>query len=230
MEGCESPFFPCAHAVGEGLARGRVGVGIESGPIVARGLAGRRDDDDGGEAALLASLDEALGEVGTAVGKALGAFAPLHFVGIDPSTATSVVPDETIVDAYPLGFGAVGTLATTAIITSALKRVSTVPLMGYAGVMLPILEDAGLARSAVGVQQLLLYSSVCGCGLDCVPVAGDATAEQMARVFLDMAALAHRLRKPLSARFFPVAGAAVGDDVTFAHPFLLPSRVVSLEK
>lgn len=47
---------------------------------------------------------------------------------------------------------------------------------GYSGLMLPPLEDRGLALRAsegkYGLQDLLLFSSVCGLGLDAVPIPG----------------------------------------------------------
>ena len=50
-------------------------------------------------------------------------------------------------------------------------------MCGYCGLMLPVLEDPVLAQRAgegrYSVRDLLLYSSVCGTGLDVVPVPGD---------------------------------------------------------
>lgn len=65
-------------------------------------------------------------------------------------------------------------------------------------------------EGAYGVPELLQFSAVCGLGLDTVPIPGDATAEQIAAQYLDVAALAFRLRKPLSCRFLPVACARGG--------------------
>src|SRR2546426_9258936 len=50
--------------------------------------------------------------------------------------------------------------------------------------MLPVLEDPVLARRAsegrYSVRDLLLYSTVCGTGLDVVPLPGDTAADRLA--------------------------------------------------
>ena len=70
-----------------------------------------------------------------------------------------------------------------------------------------------------------MYSAVCGLGLDCVPVPGDVSAEKLTALFLDVAALAFRLGKPLSARIFPVPGLQAGDRCAFENPFLCDCAV-----
>jgi uncharacterized protein (UPF0210 family) len=77
----------------------------------------------------------------------------------------------------------------------------------------------------LGFQQLLAWSAVCGTGLDAVPLAGDVPAEDMARLFLDVAALAVRLGKPLSARLMPVPGRGVGALTAFGSPYLVETRI-----
>ena len=95
--------------------------------------------------------------------------------------------------------------------------------------MLPVLEDAALGRrweeGHVHIQQLLLYSAVCGTGLDTVPLAGDITAEEIAHLLLDVATLAVRLSKPLSARLFPVPGKRRGERTSFTSPYLTNTLV-----
>ena len=70
--------------------------------------------------------------------------------------------------------------------------------------MLPVLEDSVLAlRAAEGqltVSDLLSYSAVCGVGLDTVPLPGDTSEDTLTGILLDVAALATRLNKPLTAR------------------------------
>jgi len=96
--------------------------------------------------------------------------------------------------------------------------------------MLPVLEDSVLARRAAeglfGVDSLLLYSAVCGLGLDTVPLPGDTTPDELGAIILDMAALAVKLDKPLTARLFPVPGKRAGDEVSWDFPYFSPSRVL----
>ena len=85
----------------------------------------------------------------------------------------------------------------------------------FSGLMLPVLEDSVLAeRAAEGtltIKDLLLYSAVCGTGLDTVPLAGDINANQISSILMDLAALSLRLDKPLTARLMPIPGKKAGD-------------------
>jgi len=99
--------------------------------------------------------------------------------------------------------------------------------------MLPVLEDALLARRAaegsLTLKDLLLYSAVCGTGLDTVPLPGTATAQQLSAILLDVAALAQRLDKPLTARLMPIPGKQAGDPTGFDFTFFANSRVLAFE-
>jgi hypothetical protein len=99
--------------------------------------------------------------------------------------------------------------------------------------MLPVLEDPLLAQRAgegrYSIRDLLLYSSVCGTGLDVVPIAGDTPAPVIAGLLRDVAALAIRLHKPLSARLFLVPGKNAGDLARFTDPLLTDSVVMKVD-
>jgi len=96
-----------------------------------------------------------------------------------------------------------------------------------------VLEDSVLARRAAEgtlcVNDLLLYSAVCGTGLDTVPLPGDTRPTQIAALLTDVAALAVRLDKPLSARLMPIPGKSAGDAVAFDFEYFAPSRVLAAE-
>lgn len=104
---------------------------------------------------------------------------------------------------------------------------------GFNGLMLPVLEDLVLAlRAAQGsltVKDLLLYSTVCGTGLDTVALPGNSTPGQLAAVLLDLASLSLRLDKPLTARLMPMPGKAAGDVIQFDFEFFCAGRVMALE-
>ncbi|MEP6995875.1 MAG: DUF711 family protein, partial [Acidobacteriota bacterium] len=167
-----TPFFPVAyHAGPDSLA-----VGLESASLVEAALGSARDAHDA-TARLRARLDEALAPVE----RTAAAFAQREgrtFLGIDPSPAPA--KDRSIGAAIEAlthrPFGNASTLDACAAITGALKSLR-VRTCGYAGLMLPVLEDPVLAHRATegryGVRELLLYSSVCGTGLDLVPLPGD---------------------------------------------------------
>ncbi|MFN2577472.1 MAG: DUF711 family protein [Pyrinomonadaceae bacterium] len=157
-----------------------------------------------------------------------------EYRGIDVSPAPG--KDQSIgaaVEALTrLPFGSASTLAACAAITDVLKNLN-IKTCGYSGLMLPVLEDPVLAQRAAegrySVRELLLYSSVCGTGLDVVPLAGDTTAKELAALIDDVAALSTKLHKPLSARLFLIPGKKAGDRAEFNNPFLTGSVVMKLD-
>jgi hypothetical protein len=98
--------------------------------------------------------------------------------------------------------------------------------------MLPLLEDSTLAaRGAEGsltLTDLLLYSAVCGTGLDTLPLPGDTSVEQIQAILLDLAALALRLNKPLTARLMPIPGKKAGDPTEFGFEYFANSKVLEV--
>ena len=65
--------------------------------------------------------------------------------------------------------------AAAAVLTDAIDR-ARFRRAGFSGLMLPVMEDATLAKRAADgsltVKDLLMYSAVCGTGLDTIPLAG----------------------------------------------------------
>ena len=116
--------------------------------------------------------------------------------------------------------------------TGAIKSLD-VKTCGYSGLMLPVLEDPRLAQRAgegrFSVRDLLLYSSVCGTGLDVVPIPGDTTVETIAALLRDVATLSSRLQKPLSARLFPIPGKRAGDIAHFSDPLLTDCAILPVD-
>ena len=85
------------------------------------------------------------------------------------------------------------------------------------------------AEGLVSLDTLLLMSAVCGLGLDTVPLPGDVTQEQIERIVLDMAALAVRLDKPLTARLLPVPGKAAGEPAEWPDfPYFAKGKVMAV--
>ena len=185
--------------------------------------------------ALLCQL-EAHGAQLVTIAAQLAAEFAADFRGIDFSLAP--FPDEwtslgAAIEALGLpALGRSGSLAAAAYLADTLDR-GAWPRAGFNGLMMPVLEDAALAeRSAQGVlrvHDLLMYSAVCGTGLDTVPLPGDTSAEQIYPLLLDVAALALRLNKPLTARLMPVPGKHAGDATTFEFGFFKNGGVMELE-
>jgi uncharacterized protein (UPF0210 family) len=125
-------------------------------------------------------------------------------------------------------FGASGTMTAVGLITSALREIGA-RRTGYSGLMLPVLEDPLLAerwnQGRLSLDALLSYSSVCATGLDTIPLPGETSAEDLARIIGDVATLSVKWNKPLSARLLPIAGKQAGDLTEFTDPHLINGRI-----
>lgn len=224
-----SPFLPAAYhdvnADGPAFA-----IATESADLAVQAFENIKSIEEGRNN--LVSAIERHGKKLAEVAKSLNC----KFYGIDFSLAP--FPD----DAHSLGnavekmgvpkIGMHGSLAAAAILTEAIDR-ADFPHTGFSGFMQPVLEDSILAkRSAEGVltiKDVLLYSAVCGTGLDTIPLPGDTTSEQLVPLLLDLCALALRLDKPLTARLMPIPGKHAGDETNFDFAFFAPSRVMAIE-
>jgi uncharacterized protein (UPF0210 family) len=222
------PFFPAAYhesaEPGFGLALQAADLALEAfraaDSLEAAEQALRRRVE-----ALLARLET----VGLQAERELG----LRYLGADPTLAPFPSDDESIGAALErLGVervGGAGTLSVAALVTRALRSVQG-RRCGFAGLMLPVLEDSVLARRAgeglLGWEKLLLYSAVCGTGLDTVPLPGDIAAGHLAAIVLDVSTLAVTLDKPLTCRLLPVPGLRAGERTAFDFPFFANAAVL----
>jgi hypothetical protein len=222
-----TPFFPVAYHEGtDSLA-----FGLESAGLLQTAVEGAVDFDDAAKR-LRRALETELGPV-DAMGSQLAAAERVQYLGIDTSPAPGM--DRSIgaaIEAFTgRPFGGPSTLQACATITAVLKSLN-VRSCGYCGLMLPVLEDPMLAKRALerryGIQELLLYSTVCGTGLDVVPIPGETGVDVIAQIIADVGTLAFRLRKPLSARLLPIPGKASGDVVGFNDARLTQTRVFDI--
>ncbi len=232
---CEpgGPFFPQAYARGRDWS---FSVGLQCANVVGDALASvapaRMAEQ---EQAIRRALADHARPV-TQLVRALAEEAGFMYGGIDLSPAP--MGAESIATAMERGgldtFGSSGTLALAAAITAGTKAAASDvgPACGYNGLMLPVLEDETLGRrvaeKGISVTALLAYSAVCGTGLDTIPLSGDTSSEVVARLLSDVAALAWRLRKPLSARLFLTPGGAAGEMTRFTSPYLTNTRILAL--
>jgi len=222
-----APFFPAAYHDRDNPA---FAIATECADLAVRAFESARSIEDGRNN--LVSEIEKHGKKLAQIAKTLKA----RFYGIDFSLAP--FPD----DAHSLGnavermgipkIGLHGSLAAAALLTEAVDR-APFPRAGFSGFMQPVLEDSVLARRAaegtLTIKDALLYSAVCGTGLDTVPLPGDVTAEQLVPLLLDLSALALRLDKPLTARLMPIPGKKAGDETNFDFAFFAQSKVMKLD-
>ena len=218
-----TPFFPAAYHHGPtSLAIGLQGAGIVAAAMRSMGATPLEPAviTDHVRAALIKHAAPIV-----RLGEQLAHDARIRFGGIDlsPAPAGQDSIAAAIESASHQPLGAPGSLALVIAVTAALKT-TPLPTCGYNGLMLPVLEDAVLGQrwqqGYVDTHKLLCYSAVSGTGLDTIPLPGDSTIGQIAGLLYDVAALAMRLQKPLSARLFPVLGKQTGEQTTFTSPYL----------
>lgn len=222
-----APFFPAAYHDSNTTA---FAIAVESADMAVNAFDGASALSEG-RSALISEIEKH-GQAITKIAKGL----QVEFKGIDFSLAP--FPD----DAHSLGnavekmgvpkIGLHGSLAAAAILTQAIER-ADFPHVGFNGFMQPVLEDSILAKRAaegtLTVKDALLYSAVCGTGLDTVPLPGDVTADELTPLLLDLCALSLRLDKPLTARLMPIPGKEAGDVTTFDFGFFANSKVMRLD-
>lgn len=167
------------------------------------------------------------------VGNRLSQMYSYGFKGLDFTLAP--FPDDVVsigraLESLGLGaFGKPGSLFASAFLTSTLDQVQF-KRTGFNGLMLPLLEDSGLAQNVsdgnLSLRDLLLFSSVCGAGLDVIPLPGDTTANELMPILLDLAALSLRLNKALTARLMPIPGKKAGEMTNFDFALFANSRIL----
>jgi uncharacterized protein (UPF0210 family) len=221
-----SPFFPGSYHAGAGK---QFAIGFEGAGVVREVFAKDKRNADAATADLTAALTKHA-SVADRVGNKVAAETGWSYVGVDPTPAP--LGDNSIggaIEAFTgARFGSSGTLTAARIITTAVRAVP-VKQVGYSGLMVPVMEDKLLAQrwaeSSYNIDSLLAYSAVCGTGLDTIPLPGEVTVEQMGRIFGDVASLASKWNKPLSARLQPIPGKKAGERTDFDDPFLFNTIV-----
>jgi uncharacterized protein (UPF0210 family) len=219
-----TPFFPVAFADGPCFA-----IAFENSDLVVKAFAGAGSLAEARER-LIRDQATAYQPV-AALAHWIAEESSLRFAGLDTSIASSLEPAESVIHAFDsLGvrFGARGTLSICGAITDAIQA-APVPQTGYRGLMLPVMEDVGLAEAATrgdyGIDTLMMGSSVCGVGVDTVPVPGDIEESRIESLMLDVGTLAVKWNKPLSVRVLPAPGKRAGEVTEFVSPYLFNCKV-----
>jgi uncharacterized protein (UPF0210 family) len=250
-----SPFLPAAY---HGSERPTFAIATEAADLAVEAFTGAKSVEEGRQTliSVIEQNAQALTEVAlqlfpTRSPKPRSSSKKQASTAPDPATQTPPAPEFGGIDfslasfpseAFSLGtaferlgtpkLGLHGSLAAAAILTDCIDR-ARFQHTGFSGLMLPVLEDATMARRAaqgtLTVKDLLLYSAVCGTGADTVPLPGATTAQQIASLLLDLSALAVRLDKPLTARLMPIPNKKAGDPTGFDFAYFANSKVMSLD-
>jgi uncharacterized protein (UPF0210 family) len=211
-----TPFYPAAWHDGPGKT---FAVGLESANVVTEIFA-QYHEAGPAESKLSEALTKYLLQAEAAAVRIV-ANSKWTYAGIDPTPAPlgQVSIGRAIENFIGAPFGSGGTMTAASVITHAVQS-TPVKQVGYAGLMVPVLEDAVLAKrweeGTYNMDSLLAYSAVCAGGLDTIPLPGDISEERLARIMGDVASLAYKWRKPLAARLLPAPGKKAGDRTAFA--------------
>jgi uncharacterized protein (UPF0210 family) len=215
------PFYPGAYHNGAGK---QFSIGYESANVVQEVFTRTHGDFSRSVEELTKQLT-AHAKIAEDIGQRVAANTGWQFMGVDPTPAPlGDVSIGAAIETYTgAKFGSSGTMTAALVITTAVKAVP-VKQVGYSGLMIPVMEDSLLARrwaeGTYNTDNLLAYSAVCGTGLDTVPFPGDISQAQLERIYSDVAALAWKWKKPLSARLQPVAGKSAGEQTSFSSQYL----------
>ena len=154
-------------------------------------------------------------------------FSPAPFPDLKRSIGTAI---EELGIEY---FGANGSMLGAALITNAIPKYKE-KVLGFSGLMQPVFEDYTIAKrlseNKFNLDSLLLYSTMCGTGLDCIPLPGDISERELFYILLDICTLSIKLNKPLTARLMPIPGKKAGDDVNFDFEYFAPTKVIEFRR
>jgi uncharacterized protein (UPF0210 family) len=222
------PYYPGSYHTGRGRT---FAIAMEGAAVVAEIFKQYHDAP-----AAEQHLTEALGKftkeaeaVAVRVAKETG----WSYEGIDATPAPmGAVSIGAAIEAFTgAPFGSSGTMTASGIITRAVQA-TPVKRTGYSGLMIPVMEDTVLAQrwseGTFNLDSILAYSAVCAGGVDTVPLPGDVSEEQIARILGDVAWLAYRWNKPLAARLLPAPGRGPGDHTEFSGSMLTKTRIQAL--
>ncbi len=161
------------------------------------------------------------------------------YFGVDAAIAPFPNKEHSIMNIFSLldtkAFGDYSTLFLTSFLTDIIKtsiKQTKIQSIGFNGVMFSILEDNGLAESdsnLFSIDSLMLYSSVCGCGIDMVPVPENISINEIGKIILDVSALSIVLKKPLGVRLLPIPNKQAHEVTNINHDFICNSYIKNIK-
>lgn len=118
--------------------------------------------------------------------------------------------------------GTHGTTAALALLNDAVKKggmMACSRVGGLSGSFIPVSEDQGMIDAvragSISMDKLEAMTSICSVGFDMIAIPGDTSAELIAGMIADEAAIGVMNHKTTAARLIPVPGTKPGDEVNF---------------
>lgn len=231
-----TPFFPFSY----GLTDMSFSVAMETAQPIIDVLQKTKDEDLEEKRILIKDVINDIAMQIDTISKSVSDNHAISYGGQDLSLAP--FPDDkisVIEILHRLGLddiGSNGTLFLTGYLTGILKDVikeNELKAAGFNGVMYSLLEDHLMCeandKKYLTIDQIISYSTLCGCGLDMVPVPGNILIEELASIILDVAAIAIKLQKPLGVRVLPIPNKEENEFTSFDMDFLTNTRILKLK-
>ena len=122
--------------------------------------------------------------------------------------------------------GAPGTTAALAMLNYMVKKggvMASSHVGGLSGAFIPVSEDIGMIEAAqagcLTIEKLEAMTCVCSVGLDMIAIPGDTSANTIAGIIADEAAIGMVNNKTTAVRVIPAPGKKAGDTVNFGGLF-----------
>lgn len=221
----DNPFMAGAfHGPGEPDCIINVGV---SGPGVVRAALAKVSDASITEVAdTIKKTAFKITRMGMLVGTEASERLGVPFGIVDLSLApTPEVGDSVAYILEEIGLekcGTHGTTATLALLNDAVKKggvMASSQVGGLSGAFIPVSEDAGMIEAArcgaLRLEKLEAMTAVCSVGLDMIVIPGDTTADTIAAIIADEAAIGMVNSKTTAVRLIPAIGKQAGEELEF---------------
>ncbi|MGX7195117.1 DUF711 family protein [Enterococcus olivae] len=221
----DNPFMAGAfHGVGE--ADCVINVGVSGPGVVKRALEKVKGESFDVVAETVKKTAFKITRMGQLVGRVASERLDVPFGIVDLSLApTPAVGDSVALILEEMGLESVGTHGTTAalaLLNDAVKKGGVMAcnhVGGLSGAFIPVSEDAGMIKAVenglLNLEKLEAMTAICSVGLDMIAIAGDTTAETIAAMIADEAAIGVINHKTTAVRIIPAHNAKVGDMIEF---------------
>lgn len=221
----DNPFMAGAFC-GVGEYETAINVGVSGPGVVKCALEKVRGADFGVVAETVKKTAFKITRMGQLVATEASQRLGVPFGIVDLSLApTPAVGDSVAYILEEMGLekcGTHGTTAALALLNDAVKKggvMATSYVGGLSGAFIPVSEDAGMIdaviNGALSLDKLEAMTCVCSVGLDMICVPGETSANTIAAIIADEAAIGMINNKTTAVRIIPAPGKKVGENVEF---------------
>jgi len=221
----DNPFMAGAFC-GVGEPECAINVGVSGPGVVKTALEGVRGEPFDVVAETIKRTAFKITRVGQLVAREASQRLGIPFGIVDLSLAPTPARGDSVAHILTeMGLemaGAPGTTAALALLNDAVKKggvMASSHVGGLSGAFIPVSEDIGMIEAAqagaLTLEKLEAMTCVCSVGLDMIAVPGDTSAETIAGIIADEAAIGMVNNKTTAVRIIPAIGKQAGDRVEF---------------